>query len=55
MTEMPQLRTPRPAGPEHDIYTLLAAVGALVLLIALVFVGVRTYQLFGSLLPPSGG
>jgi hypothetical protein len=57
MTRMP---TP-PAAPTSvpqpgsDIYTLIAGVGAFSLLIALVFIGVRTYQLFGGLWPPSGG
>lgn len=55
MTQLPVPPTPRPVGPGNDVYTLLAAVGAISLLLTLVYVGVRTYQLFGGLLPPPGG
>jgi hypothetical protein len=55
MTQLPDMQSPTPVGPGNDIYTLLAGIGAVSLLIALAFIGVRTYQLFGGLLPPAGG
>lgn len=48
-----------PGGParssgDNDIYTALAAVGFLFVLTATIYVGYRTLDLFGNLLPPGG-
>ncbi len=41
-------------GLQDDIYMTLLITSAVVLLIGVVFVAVRSYQLFGSVWPPGG-
>ena len=45
---------PAPDRPENDIYTILLAVASLFMLIAVVFISVRSQQLFESWLPFGG-
>ena len=45
---------PAPDRPENDIYTILLAVASLFMLIAVVFICVRSQQLFESWLPFGG-
>jgi hypothetical protein len=53
MSTMPPGRPPV-VGPQDDIYLTLLITSAVVLLIGVIFVAVRSYQLFGSVWPPSG-
>jgi hypothetical protein len=45
--------TPRTAG-DNDIYTVLAMVGFLAILVATIYVGFQAQTLFGTLIPPGG-
>lgn len=45
---------PRPADAENDIYTALMAIAFLFTLSATVYVAVRSFTLFGTILPPGG-
>jgi hypothetical protein len=40
--------------PQDDIYVTLLVTSAIVLLFGIIFVAVRSYQLFGSIWPPAG-
>jgi len=53
MSTMPPGR-PTVVSAQDDIYVTLLISAAAVLLIGVIFVAVRSYQLFGSLWPPSG-
>jgi hypothetical protein len=53
MSTMPPGR-PTIVGPQDDIYLTLLITSAVVLLIGVIFVAVRSYQLFGAVWPPSG-
>lgn len=53
MSTMPPGRPPV-INPQDDIYLTLLITSAVVLLIGVVFIAVRSYQLFGSVWPPSG-
>lgn len=52
MSTMPPGR-PAVTGPQDDIYVTLLIVAAVVLLIGVIFIAVRSYQLFGSIWPPA--
>lgn len=54
MSTMPPPGRPPVVNPQDDIYMTLLITSAAVLLIGLIFVAVRSYQLFGSLWPQSG-
>jgi hypothetical protein len=41
-------------APQDDIYVTLLVTSAVVLLFGIIFVAVRSYQLFGSIWPPMG-
>ena len=43
------------AAPENDLYTVLLIVAAALLLIGVIYVGARSFQLFEALWPPAGG
>lgn len=43
----------RPAA-DNDVYTALAAIAFLFVLVATIYVGYRAMTLFGTLLPPGG-
>jgi hypothetical protein len=47
------VRPQRPAA-ESDVYTAIIGIAALFLLAATIYVAVRAYMAFGSLLPPGG-
>ena len=51
----PTSLTPVQARPGTDLYSVLLIIATALLASGTIFVAVRTYQLFGSLLPPSGG
>ena len=53
MSTMPPGRPPV-VNPQDDIFLTLLITSTVVLLVGLVFVAVRSVQLFGSLFPPSG-
>jgi len=40
--------------PQDDIYVTLLVTSAVVLLFGIIFVAVRSFQLFGSVWPPGG-
>ncbi|MBW7905213.1 MAG: hypothetical protein LC135_05770 [Phycisphaerae bacterium] len=43
----------RPAG-ESDIYTVLALIGTISILVATIYVGYMAQTLYGTLIPPGG-
>ena len=46
--------TPQVAPPD-ELYTTLLIVATVMLLVGIIFIGVRSYQFFESLWPPAGG
>ncbi len=55
---MSQFGTPGGASryaPENDVYTVLAIIGFLFLVVALIYVGYRAQTMFGSVIPAPGG
>lgn len=53
MAAMTPSRPPMMAPQQEDIYLTLLISSAVLLLIGLIVVAVRSYELFGSLWPPS--
>ncbi|MGB9625622.1 MAG: hypothetical protein ACPMAQ_12270 [Phycisphaerae bacterium] len=47
--------TAQAVRPGADLYSVLLIVATVLLALGTIFVAVRSQQLFGSLLPPSGG
>jgi len=43
-----------PSKPENDVYTIMLAIAVLFLLIATVFISLRSQQFFGTWLPFGG-
>lgn len=41
--------------PQNDLYTFNLIVAAALLLVGIIYVAVRTINMFGSLFPPAGG
>jgi hypothetical protein len=54
MAGMPPTNRPPVIVPQDDIYMTLLITAAIVLLIGVIFLAVRSYQLFGSVWPVSG-
>jgi hypothetical protein len=52
---------PGPSGPQRaepqtsNIYTVLIIIATVFAAMAAVYVGYRTFELFGTILPPAGG
>ena len=50
----PALSTPQVA-PQDDVYTALLVIAAGLLLVGVIYLAVRSQQLFGTVWPASGG
>ena len=42
-------------APPDELYTVLLIIAAAILLIGIIFVGVQSYEFYGSLWPAKGG
>ncbi len=42
-------------APQNDLYTAMLMIAAGLLLFGIIFISVRSMNLFGSVLPPAGG
>lgn len=51
----PALTTQGQGRPGADLYSVLLIIAAALLFAATIYVAAKSYQLFGTLLPPSGG